>query len=235
MTFKRAARGLIAPKIAIMGVSGGGKTYSALRFARGFVGDAGRIAVLDTENGSASLYADLTNFDVQDIQPIKIGDGSTTAFNTADFVVGVQEAEKAGYDCLIIDSASQVWSSCLELKARIDANGGNQFTNWKIPKERLAAVKTAILQAKIPVICCFRAKTEYVLETNEKGSTVPRRVGLAPVASTDWDYDYSLVLSVDRDHTATVVKSRCSKFDSNFSAILDETHGATFKAWALGK
>ena len=233
MGFKKAARGLIAPKVAIMGVSGGGKTYSALRFARGYVGPQGRIAVLDTENGSASLYADLTDFDVQDVRPI--GDGATTSFNTADFVVGVREAEAAGYDCLVIDSASQVWQSCLELKARIDANGGNQFTNWKIPKERLAAVKTAILQAKIPVVCCFRSKTEYVLETNEKGSTVPRRVGLAPVASTDWDYDYSLVFSIDRNHTATIIKSRSNKFDTNFSAVLTEEHGELFRQWALGR
>ena len=61
-TFEKAARRKVAPKLAIQGVSGAGKTYSALRFARGYVGKNGRIAFIDTENGSASLYADLTPF-----------------------------------------------------------------------------------------------------------------------------------------------------------------------------
>ena len=233
MSFSNARRGIAPPKVAIMGVSGGGKTYSALKFARGYVGEKGRIAFLDTENGSASLYADLTPFDVQNIRPV--ASASCTAFNTADFVNGIQEAAAEKYDFLIIDSASQVWASCLELKARIDSNGGNQFTNWKIPKERLAQVKNAILQSPIPVLCCFRCKTEYVLEQSERGTSVPRRVGLAPIASADWDYDYSLVLSVDREHRAAVVKSRSSKFPQDFSAVLDESHGRIFADWVKGR
>ena len=233
MSFKPATRGTAPPKMAIYGVSGGGKTYSALRFARGYVGETGRIAVLDTENGSASLYCDVTNFDVCDIRPVN-PDVSSSAFNTADFVQGIREAVAARYDFLIIDSASQVWASCLELKARLDANGGNQFTNWKVPKERLSAVKNAILQAPIPVLCCFRCKTEYTIETTERGA-VPRRIGLAPVASNDWDYDYTLVFSVDKEHKATVSKSRCPLFDGNFNAMLTDVHGAAFRRWASGK
>ena len=232
MTFQQAKKTVVAPKVAIMGVSGGGKTYSALRFARGYVGESGRIAFLDTENGSASLYADLTDFDVMNLKPIT---GSSTCFNTEDFVSGIVEAVNAKYNALVIDSASQVWSSCLELKARIDANGGNQFTNWKVPKERLARVKNAILQAPIPVFCCFRCKTEYVLEVSERGTSTPRRVGLAPVASTDWDYDYSLVLSVDREHKASVVKSRSNLFNNDFNKVLEESDGALFRSWVEGK
>ena len=234
MSFEPAKRKIVAPKIAIMGVSGGGKTYSALRFARGFVGPSGRIAFIDTENGSASLYSNLTPFDVCNIRPIQAPGVATSAFNTTDFVNAIADAVKARYDFLVIDSASNVWASCLELKARLDANGGNQFTNWKVPKERLAQVKNAILQAPVPVLCCFRCKTEYVLETTENGGTVPRRVGLAPVASTDWDYDYSLVLSVDRNHKASVIKSRSDVFNDDFNKVLDESDGERFRQWVKG-
>ena len=81
-TFEKAARRKVAPKLAIQGVSGAGKTYSALRFARGYVGQNGRIAFIDTENGSASLYADLTPFDVLNVAPRSFGEGkqAVTAF-----------------------------------------------------------------------------------------------------------------------------------------------------------
>lgn len=222
------------PKVAIVGMAGAGKTYSALRFARGYVGQSGKIALLDTENGSAGLYADVVDFDVQEIKPAVVsGVGSTSIriFNTDDFVAGIEEACSAKYDALIIDSASQIWNTVLDLKARIDYNGGNQFTNWKIPKEKLARVKTAILQSPIMIICCFRSKIEYVLEKDEKGSTTPKRVGLAPIASGDAEYDYSLVFEVNKAHESSVLKSRCPLFNNEFKEVLEERHGQEFRKW----
>ena len=234
---QKAERSLIYPKIAIVGVAGAGKTYSALRFARGYVGETGRVAVLDTENGSAGIYADVTDFDVQEIKPAVIrGVGNTKQriFNTEDFVTGIEEACQEKYDALIIDSASQVWNTVLELKANIDYNGGNQFTNWKIPKEKLARVKTAILQSPIMIVCCFRSKIEYVLEKDEKGSTTPKRVGMAPVASGDAEYDYSIVFDVNKQHESSILKSRCPIFGNDFKEVLEETHGQEFRKW-IGK
>ena len=103
-TFEKAARRKVAPKLAIQGVSGAGKTYSALRFARGYVGQNGRIALIDTENGSASLYADLTPFDVVNVAPRSFGEGkqAVTAFWWTDFRDAINAAIVAGYDFLII-------------------------------------------------------------------------------------------------------------------------------------
>lgn len=235
--FQKAKRSLTYPKVAIVGMAGAGKTYSALRFARGYVGNEGKIAVLDTENGSAGLYADVTDFDVQEIKPVMVSGVGKTAvrvFNLDDFVAGIEEACQEKYDALIIDSASQIWKTVLELKERIDYNGGNQFTNWKIPKEKLARIKTAILQSPIMIISCFRTKIDYVLEKDEKGMANPKRVGLAPVASGDAEYDYSIVFDVNKNHESSILKSRCPLFGNEFKEVIEETHGQEFRKW-IGK
>lgn len=231
---KIADRKNICPKVALMGLPGSGKTYSALRFTRGLVGENGRIAFLDTENGSSSLYSDLTDFYPEDIKPaeLKDKDGETTKmFRVEDFVKGIVEAYKAGFDAIIIDSASQVWQGVMDLKNRIDQNGGNQYTNWKIPKEKMNKAKACMLQAPIAVVNCFRSKVEYVMEKNENGLSVPRRVGLAPMASGDAEYDYTLFFDLDREHRASIVKSRCPLFPADFNDVLTEEHGKMFKEW----
>lgn len=183
--FAKVTRKQIAPKIALQGVSGSGKTYSALCFARGYVGDEGRIAVIDTENGSASLYSNVTDFDVVNIHPKQRGE--SVSFWWADFEAAIAAAEDEKYDFLIIDSASHIWQATLDFKARLDKQGGNSFTNWGSAGLQFSTVQNRILQPPLPVLCCFRTKVEYVLEENEKGKQAPRKVGFAPITRGDAD------------------------------------------------
>lgn len=229
MGFKKAIRKIVAPKIAIQGVSGAGKTYSALRFARGFVGDKGKIAFIDTENESASLYANLTDFDVLNISPKTWG--NVTSFWWEDFNTAIKEAIEAKYDILVIDSASHIWQGVLDYKNRLDKVGGNSFANWGNAGTQFSAVMNAILQAPIPVICCFRSKMEYILEKDENGKEKPRKIGLAPVTRGDSEYEFTMVFEVNRDHIAEISKSRCSAFDNNFCSIITENEGQQFKTW----
>lgn len=232
-TFEKAARRKVAPKLAIQGVSGAGKTYSALRFARGYVGENGRIAFIDTENGSASLYADLTPFDVLNVAPRSFGEGkqAVTAFWWTDFRDAINAAIVAGYDFLIIDSASHIWQAALDLKTRIDLNGGNSFVNWGQAGQTFNTVQNLILQAAIPVLCCFRSKMEYSLEENDKGKKEPRKVGLAPITRNDAEYDFTTVFDVARSHIATIAKTRAPVFDDTFEEQITEKTGAIFRAW----
>src|SRR4051812_16751268 len=99
--FKKAERKSAWLKLAITGPSGSGKTYSALLIAKGL---GGKIAVLDTENDSASLYAglpDMPDFDAQCIGP---------PFHSDKYIKVIKEAVAAGYNTLIIDSTSHQWS-----------------------------------------------------------------------------------------------------------------------------
>ena len=127
MKFTKATRNGSYIKLALTGPSGSGKTYSLLKLARGLVGPVGKIAVIDTENNSARLYADLTDFDHCDLSSHKY----------TEFISAVKEAEQAGYDCVIIDSLSHLWQSILEEKSNIDRKGGNCYTNWAEPTKHL--------------------------------------------------------------------------------------------------
>ena len=229
MGFKKAIRKIVAPKIAIQGVSGAGKTFSALRFARGFVGDKGKIAFIDTENESASLYANITDFDVLNIMPKTWG--NVTSFWWEDFSNAIKEAINSKYDILIIDSASHIWQGVLDYKNRLDKVGGNAFVNWGNAGTQFSAVMNSILQAPIPVICCFRSKMEYVLEKDENGKEKPRKIGLAPVTRGDSEYEFTMVFEVNREHIAEISKSRCSAFDNNFCSVITENEGRNFKTW----
>lgn len=224
--FQKATRKSVAPKIAIQGVSGSGKTYSALRFALGM---GSRVALIDTENASASLYASDFDFDSLDLAPRVFG--NTTAFWWTDFRDAIQEAIDAAYDVLIIDSASHIWDGTLAFKSRLDAQGGNSYANWSAPSQSFATVQNAILQSPIPVVCTFRSKMEYVLDKTETGKTAPRKVGLAPVTRDGAEYDFTLVFDIDRQHVATVSKSRASIFGDEFKEMLTEEHGKRFKEW----
>ncbi len=63
-------------RIGLAGTSGSGKTYSALLLAKGLVGDWNKVAVIDTENGSADLYEHLGGYHVITLQspfiPIRV-------------------------------------------------------------------------------------------------------------------------------------------------------------------
>src|SRR5260221_14160007 len=98
--FKKAQRNKIKFKMAVTGPSGSGKTYTALKIAKGL---GGRIVVIDTENGSASLYADsngMPQYDTAELKP---------PFTTDKYIELIKGAEKANYDVLIIDSISHQW------------------------------------------------------------------------------------------------------------------------------
>jgi hypothetical protein len=199
MGFQKATKKQAKLRLALIGPSGSGKTYSALRIAKGL---GTKIAVVDTERGSASKYAGVADFDVMELE----------TFNPENFIKAIQEADAGGYDVLIIDSLSHAWmgkDGALEL---VDAaakrnKAGNSFTAWREVTPLHNAMVDAILRSRCHVIATMRSKTEYVLETNEKGRQVPRKVGLAPVQRDGLEYEMDVV--GDMDNAELVVsKSR---------------------------
>lgn len=209
--FKRAERKQAKLKIAITGPSGSGKTFSALLIADG-IGQ--KIAVIDTENRSASLYAGMDkgplagiNFDILEIEP---------PYTIRKYLDGIEAAEKAGYDVLVVDSLSHAWAGeggLLDKKTALDARGGNSYTNWAQITPEQERFKSRILQADVHVICTMRSKQDYVLEVNEKGKSAPRKVGLAPIQRDGMEYEFTTVLDMAMDHNAVASKDRTGLFD----------------------
>lgn len=220
MAFIRARRDRVPVKIGLTGVSGSGKTYSALRLARGLVGPSGRIALIDTENHSASIYASEFDFDVDDIE-----DYRAKVFSDA-----VASAVSAGYDCLIVDSASHIWEGVLSYKVKLDKTGGNSFTHWQDAGEKWKSVISSLLHAPIHVICCFRSKSAYVLDEQD-GKQVPRKVGMAPVAREGVEYEFSIVFDIARSHLALTDKDRTGLFLDEDPFLITEETGRKIAEW----
>ncbi|MCX6872104.1 MAG: ATP-binding protein [Verrucomicrobia bacterium] len=221
--FRKATREKVFLKLAITGPSGSGKTYSALRLARGLVGPSGKIAPIDTENRSASLYADRFDFDSLEIAP---------PFDNEKFVDGVSAAVEAKYGAIVIDSASHFWEGILDYKDKLDQRGGNSYTNWKIAGEKFGGVIKAVLQSPTHVICCMRSKMDYVQEKDDRGKTQIKKVGLAPIMRDGIEYEFTTVFDVALNHQAAVSKDRSGLFVDKIFQIAEET-GAQLEAWRL--
>ena len=221
--FQKANKQSTHIKLAITGPSGSGKTYSALRLAKGLA-NGGKIAFIDTENESASLYADSFDFDVVNVE---------APYSIDKLVNPAKEALNNDYDVMIVDSASHFWDGVLEYKSSLDKRGGNSFANWNTANEHYKLMLRAILFSKIHVIVCMRSKMEYILQENEKGKHVPQKVGMAPIMRDGVEYEFTTVFDLDIHHQAQVSKDRTQLFGDKIFQITENT-GKKFKFWLNG-
>lgn len=212
MTFQRASRKKAKLKLAICGPSGSGKTFSALRLASGL---SDKVAFIDTENGSASLYSDRFAFDVMDLAP---------PYTPAKFIAAINDAVAAGYGVVVIDSATHLWEGVLEEKAVQDARpGANSYTNWNEAGKKFKGSIDVVRQSAIHVIFCMRSKMSYVLEENDKGKKVPRKVGMEPVIREGTEYEFSTIFEIDMAHQAHVTKDRTGLFVDTVFQVSEDT------------
>lgn len=205
--FQKAVRSRRRLKAAIDGPSGAGKTYSTLRLAFSLVeaGLGSRVAVVDTENDSASLYAG----EAPDGRPWEFDTLNLKEFGPDRFVSALEVAFKGGYDVVVVDSLSHAWvgdGGALDL---VDKKGGNKFAAWKDVTPLHRRMVDAIVRAPAHVLVTMRSKTEYVLEDDERGKKVPRKIGVAPVQREGMEYEFDVYASTDWSHQLKVTKSRC--------------------------
>lgn len=204
--FSKAQRQSTFLKLAITGPSGSGKTYSSLLLASGL---GARIALLDTENGSAALYADQFEFDTL---------AMNAPYEVKKYLWAIEQAEEAGYDVMVIDSISHCWAGeggLLEQKSVLDSRGGkqNQYTNWASITKLHEQFKARLLSSKLHLIATMRSKQEYVLEVNDQGKQIPRKLGMAPIQRDSIEYEFTIVFDLAMDHSAASSKDRTGLFD----------------------
>lgn len=199
--FKKAVKSKSKLRLGLIGPSGSGKTYSALSIATNL---GGKVAVIDTEHGSASKYADLFEFDVLELE----------SFGPMEYAKAIQDAADAGYSVIVVDSLSHAWigkGGALELvdNAAVRSKSGNSFAAWREVTPQHNQMIEAIIRVPAHIICTMRSKTEYVMEKDERtGKTAPRKVGLAPVQRDGLEYEFDVVGDIDHDHRLVVTKSR---------------------------
>ena len=220
MQFEKATKEKAKLRLALFGPSGSGKTYTGLRMASGL---GGKIALIDTERGSASKYADRFSFDVLELVKQDID----------TYVQAIEAAQAAGYDVLIIDSLTHAWQELLEEIDKLAATKfrGNKWSAWSegTPKQR--QLVDAILNFDGHVIATMRTKTEWLVETSSDGKMKPLRVGLAPQQGKGIEYEFDLLMELTPDHVASVLKDRTGKYQDKIIDKPGEKLGAELADW----
>ena len=218
MNLRQSSKKQAKIKLALQGCAGSGKTYSALLLAHGLCNDWTKIAVIDSENGSADLYAHLGTYNVLNL---------SENFTPETYIEAIKVCEDAGIEVIIIDSISQCWDYLLEYHANLQ---GNSFTNWQKVTPRINAFMQKILQSRSHVICTMRCKQDYVL-SEKNGKMVPEKVGLKAVMRDGIDYEFTIVFDINMKHQAIASKDRTALFVNKPEFIITPATGQAILEW----
>lgn len=230
--FQKAIKQEAKLRLAIAGPSGSGKTYTALAIAK-YLTDK-PVALVDTEHGSASKYADIFNFDVMNLEP---------PFHPDRIIEAIRDAQNTGYGAVILDSMSHIWNGTggiLEIVDDIAArsNSKNTFAAWKQGTPIYNHLIDAIIQSDIHVIATMRSKQDYILTEKEKDGRkyqAPEKVGMAPIQRDGFEYEFDIMLTLDADNNATVTKTRCSALQGGFFRKPGEEIAEIMREWLSGE
>jgi len=219
--FVKAKKEQVWIKTLLSGASGSGKSYSALRLAKGIAEKCGsRIAYIGTEGSRNKYYATKFDYDLLEIEE---------PYTIDKYLEGIDAAIEGGYKVLIIDSLTHEW---LWLNDTHDKMPGNSFQNWGKLKPMHRAFMDKILTCPIHVIATSRSKDEWVLETDSKGKQIPRKVGLGSQQDKNITYEYTVSLVIAQDtHVASADKDNTGLFDGRYD-ILTEKDGVALYNWA---
>lgn len=211
IVFHKAERKRSKLRLAIAGPSGAGKTYSALLIGGGIV-PMDKIAVIDTESGSADLYADLGPYSTLTVTP---------PYDPQTYIDAIHAAEQAGFELIIIDSLSHAWSGEGGLldkqgKATDSKYHGNSWAAWReITPQHNQLVET-MLHSPCHIIATMRSKTAYEQVTDGSGRKKIEKLGMAPIQRDGIEYEFTTVFDLSINHTAMVSKDRTKLFDGKY-------------------
>jgi hypothetical protein len=220
MQLRKATRKKAKIRLGLSAVSGGGKTYSAILVAKGLVGDLSKVAIIDTENGSADLYAHLGDFNVLPL---------TAPFTPERYIEAIKSCEKAGMEVIIIDSISHEWDGkggCLEI---VESLGG-KYQDWAKVTPRHQAFIEAILHSPSHIITTVRRKQDY--EMIKDGNKIRiEKGGLKEITREGFEYELTINLELDTHHNATASKDRTQLFMGKPAFVPSEKTGEVIAYW----
>lgn len=221
MQLRKSNRSQAKIRIALQGPSGSGKSYSSLLLAYGLCKDWSKIAVVDSENQSADLYAHLGSYNVLNLLP---------PYSPERYMEAISQCEKAGMEVIIIDSLTHEWEGeggILDIHGKM---AGNSFSNWAKITPRHNALVQKILSSNCHIVATVRTKQDYVI-TEKNGKQVPEKVGLKAVQRDGMEYDFSIVFEIDIHHQVNCTKDRTQLFAQKFPFQIDFSTGEKIKSW----
>lgn len=235
MELKKATRKQVKLRLGLAAPSGGGKTASALLLAYGMTNDWEKIALIDSENESGSLYADFklpaTSQVIGQFLTLPI----SAPFTPAKYIEAIKACEDAGMQVIIIDSITHEWNGkggCLDMHEKIveKMSNPNSYTAWAKVTPQHQAFIDSILQSKCHVITTVRSKTEYVM-TERNGKQVPQKMGMAAVTREGFEYELSVAFDIDINHRAIASKDRTGLFMDNTPEVITIETGKKILQW----
>ena len=224
-----AKRELIWTKIAAMGASGSGKTYSALRLATGMLEELkrlgqeknGKIAMVNTESSRGRYYANEFKYDIIDM---------TAPHSPERYVEVINFVVEQGYPILIVDSTSHEWEGkggCLELHQQ----AGGTFQSWAKVTPRHDKFIQAIADSPIHIIATMRGKDQYEIEKSDTGKQNIKKLGVGAQQRNGFEYEFTATFTIDKS-LATPQKDNTHLFEGSSGEILSEEFGKKIIQWA---
>jgi hypothetical protein len=222
MKLQKAERHQVKLRLGLSGASGFGKTYSALLLAYGITEDWSKIAVIDTENNSASLYSDLGNFNVLPLNE---------PFSPERYIEAIEICEKSSIEVIIIDSITHEWQGaggCLNIHEKL----GGRFQDWSKVSPRHQAFIDKILNAKVHVITTVRRKVDYSIDTNNMGRAKVIKHGTKEITREGFEYELTVNFELVNDkHLVSASKDRTGLFMDKPEFVINSSTGKKLKQW----
>ncbi len=221
MQLRKATRKKAKIRLGMSAVSGGGKTYSALVIAKGIAGAWEKVAIIDSENSSADLYAHLGDYNVLPI---------TAPFTPEKYVEAIKACEAAGMEVIIVDSITHEWDGkggCLEI---VESLGG-KYQDWAKVTPRHQAFIDAIVQSPVHIITTVRRKQDYEMTKDGNGKVKVEKGGLREITREGFEYELTINLELNTSHHASASKDRTGLFTGRPLFVPTEQTGELIKAW----
>ncbi|MEX1216502.1 AAA family ATPase, partial [Saccharospirillum sp.] len=245
-SFRPAVRENVGLLIGLAGASGSGKTYTAMRLAKGICGDK-PFAVIDTEAGRAKHYADAFRFDHGDLKP---------PFSPLAYAEAIRAADEAGYPVIVVDSVSHEHAGdggLLDMhEAELERMAGDDWKKreavkmaaWIKPKAGHKRFVSKLLQVRAHLILCFRAEEKIEMVRGETGRMEVRKKqtstgldGWCPISEKNLPYELTasfLLLASRPGYPMPIKLQEQHKALFPLDAPIDETSGRKLADWAKG-
>jgi hypothetical protein len=222
MKLQLAQRHQVKLRLGLSGASGFGKTYSALLLAYGITNDWSKIAIIDTENGSASLYSHLGGYNVLTLEE---------PFAPERYIQAIETCELSEIEVIIIDSISHEWSGkggCLEIHEQL----GGRFQDWAKISPRHQAFIDKILTSKCHIITSVRRKIDYAMDSDSNGKSKVIKHGTKEITREGFEYELTANFELINDkHLVKASKDRTGLFMDHPEFIINSSTGKKLIDW----
>lgn len=231
MEIKKARKYAHKLKLGLGGPTGAGKTYTMLRLLTEIAKrEGGRVGVIDSEHGTASLYAEEFDFDVIELQ----------SFAPDRYIEAVEAFEKSPEHCCVgIDSLSHAWIGKDGELEQVDllakASRDNSFVAWRTVTPQHNRLVDKLVTCSKHLVVTLRSKMAYEMQENSQGKKAPVKLGMAPMMRDGIEYEFDVYAEIDVGHTLEITKTRCKAVDGLRVKEAGESLAGKLWEWAQGE